>query len=129
MALKPIVVVTTVGNQEQANLIAEELVIGRLASCVNILPVHRSVYLWQGKICDDQELLLVIKTNKRQYAQVESTIQELHDYELPEILAFNVAIGEKHFLNWVTESVTGVPDPRDEVIFREGPIDASDAPY
>ena len=126
--MKPIVVVTTVGNQEQANLIAEELVIGRLASCVNILPVHRSVYLWQGKVCDDQELLLIVKTVKRQYAQVEATIKELHDYELPEILAFNVSLGEKNFLSWVTSSVTGVPDPRDEVIFREGPIDASDAP-
>ncbi len=126
--MKAIVVVTTVGTQEQANLIAEELVIGRQASCVNILPVHRSVYLWQGKVCDDQELLLVIKTTKGQYAQVEKTIQELHNYDLPEILAFNVAHGEKHFLEWISDSVTGVPDPRDEVIFQEGPADASDAP-
>ena len=119
---------TTVGTQEQANLLAEELVIGRLASCVNMLPVHRSVYLWQGKVCDDQELLLIIKTTKQHYAQVEATIQELHNYELPEILAFNVSHGEKNFLNWITESVTGVPDPRDEVIFQDGPVDASDAP-
>lgn len=128
MALKAIAVVTTVGTQEQANLIAEELVIGRLASCVNILPVHRSVYLWQGKVCDDQELMLIVKTTKRQYAMVESTIQELHNYELPEILAFNVAHGERNFLEWIAQSATGVPDPRDEVIFRDGPVDASDAP-
>ena len=126
--MKAIVVVTTVGTQEQANLLAEELVIGRLASCVNVLPVHRSVYLWQGKVCDDQELMLIIKTTKSQYSQVEKTIQELHNYELPEILAFNVSHGEKHFLDWIAESVTGVPDPRDEVIFQDGPVDASDAP-
>ncbi len=126
--MKAIVVVTTVGTQEQANLLAEELVIGRLASCVNVLPVHRSVYLWQGKVCDDQELLLIIKTTKRQYGQVEATIQELHNYDLPEILAFDVTLGEKHFLNWINETVTGVPDPSDEVIFRQDPVDASDAP-
>lgn len=126
--MKAIVVVTTVGTQEQANLLAEELVIGRLASCVNILPIRRSVYHWQGKICDDQELLLLIKTTRRQYSRVEKTIQELHNYELPEILAFDVAHGEKHFLNWINESATGVPDPRDEVIFQDGPVDASDAP-
>ncbi len=126
--MKPLVVVTTVGTQDQANLIAEELVIGRLASCVNMLPVHRSVYLWQGKICDDQELMLIIKTTRQQYSRVESTIQELHNYELPEILAFDVSFGEKNFLKWIADSVTGVPDPRDEVIFQEGPIDASDAP-
>ncbi len=126
--MKAIVVITTVGTQEQANLLAEELVIGRQASCVNILPVHRSVYLWQGRVCDDQEFLLIIKSTKQQYAQVEATIQDLHNYDLPEILAFNVALGEKNFLNWISESVTGVPDPRDEVIFQEGPVDASDAP-
>ena len=126
--MKAIVVVTTVGTQEQANLIAEELVIGRLASCVNILPVHRSVYLWNGKICDDQELLLIVKTTRRQYPQVEATIQELHNYDLPEILAFDVAMGEKNFLEWIEQSVTGVPVPRDEVIFEGGPIDTSDAP-
>ncbi len=126
--MKPIVVVTTVGTQEQANLLAEELVIGRLASCVNMLPVYRSVYYWQGKVCDDQELLLIIKTTRRQYRQVEKTIQELHNYDLPEILAFDVALGEKNFLNWIAKSVTGTPDPRDEVIFGEGPVDASDAP-
>lgn len=126
--MKAIVVVTTVGTQNQANLLAEELVIGRLASCVNILPVRRSVYLWQGKICDDQEQLLIIKTTKRQYSEVEKTIQQLHNYDLPEILAFDVALGEKNFLNWISECVTGVPDPRDEVIFQDGPVDASDAP-
>ncbi len=126
--MKAIVVVTTVGTQDQANLLAEELVIGRLASCVNILPVRRSVYLWQGKVCDDQELLLIIKTTRSQYSQVEKTIQELHNYDLPEILAFEVALGEKHFLEWISESATGAPDPRDEVIFQEGPSDASDAP-
>lgn len=126
--MKAIAVVTTVGSQEQANLIAEELVINHLASCVNILPVMRSVYFWRGKVCDDSELLLIIKTTRRFYGEVEATIQELHDYELPEILAFSVQHGERGFLEWISECVTGAPDPRDDMSFREGPVDASDAP-
>ena len=54
-----LVVVTTVGNQEQANLIAEELVARRNACCVNILRVERSVYRWQGRMCDDSEYMLI----------------------------------------------------------------------
>lgn len=126
--MKAIAVVTTVGNQEQANLIAEELVINHLASCVNILPVMRSVYFWKGRVCDDSELLLIVKTARRYYGAVEATIKELHDYELPEILAFDVAHGERSFLDWIADSVTGIPDPRDDMSFRDGPIDASDAP-
>ena len=81
--MSAIVVITTVGTQEQANLIAEELVGRRQAACVNILTVSRSVYRWQGRVCDDSEYLLVIKTLESEYPQVEATIQELHQYELP----------------------------------------------
>ena len=97
--MKAIVVVTTVGTEEQANLIAEELVVRMNASCVNILPIHRSVYRWQGKVCEDSEFLLVIKSADEKYEAVEKTIQELHEYELPEILAFNIAHGDRPFLD------------------------------
>lgn len=118
--VKAIVVVTTVGTEEQANLLAEELVVGRCASCVNILPVHRSVYRWKGKVCEDSEFLLVIKSAEEKYAEVERTIQELHDYELPEILAFNIARGEKGFLDWISECLSGAPDPEEEVVIERG---------
>jgi periplasmic divalent cation tolerance protein len=99
------VIATTVGTEEQANLLAEEIVSRRHAACVNIVPIHRSVYRWQGKICDDSEFLLIIKTVDTEYANVEATIQELHQYDLPEILAFNVSKGETNFLRWISESV------------------------
>ena len=94
-----LVVVTTVGTEEEANQLAEELVARRHSSCVNIIPVHRSVYRWKGKVCDDREFLLVIKTLEAEYEAVEATIQELHSYELPEILAFQVSRGEARFLD------------------------------
>lgn len=100
-----LVVVTTVGTEEEANNLAEELVSRRHSSCVNIVPVHRSVYRWKGKICDDNEFLLIIKTLEDEYEAVEATVKELHSYELPEILGFRVSRGEAGFLAWVAQSL------------------------
>lgn len=100
-----ITVITTVGNEEQANLIAEELVSRRHACCVNILPGVRSIYRWQGKIGRDSELMLVIKTIEQEFAAVAATIKELHTYELPEILAFKITRGDADFLNWIEASL------------------------
>lgn len=100
-----LVVVTTVGTEEEATQLAEELVARRHSSCVNIVPVYRSVYRWQGKVCDDSEFLLVIKTLESEYEAVEATIQELHSYELPEILGFQVGRGEARFLEWIAHSL------------------------
>lgn len=100
-----IVVITTVGTEEQANLIARELVARRQAACVNIFPGVRSIYRWKGKICKDGELLLVVKTLEEEFESVAATIRELHNYELPEILSFHVTRGEKGFLDWIVASV------------------------
>lgn len=99
--MSAIVIVTTAGTQDEANTIAEELVARRLACCVNILPIMRSVYRWQGKICDDSEYMLYIKSLSEEYPRVEETIKELHSYELPEILSFDVSRGEEGFLSWL----------------------------
>jgi len=105
MPVKPIVVVTTAGTQEQANRLAEELVDRRNAACVNIIPIQRSVYWWQGQVCDDSEFMLLIKTTDTEWEAVQETVRELHDYELPELLAFNVAHGEARFLEWMLSSL------------------------
>ncbi|HMB52882.1 MAG TPA: divalent-cation tolerance protein CutA [Thermoanaerobaculia bacterium] len=104
-AMGAIVVVTTVGTEDQANTIARELVARRLAASVNILPVVRSVYRWKGKVCEDGELMLTIKTLDSEYDEVAETIRELHSYELPEILAFAVTRGEPGFLSWIADGV------------------------
>ena len=100
-----IVVVTTVGEEEQALLIARELVARRLAACVNVVPGMRSVYRWQGKICRDTEYLLLVKTLAGEYEAVAAAIRELHSYELPEILSFAVGQGDERFLAWIADSV------------------------
>ncbi len=109
------VVVTTVGTEDQANLIAQELVSRREAACVNIIKGVRSVYRWQGEICNDGEFLLIAKTMETEFEAVQSTIQELHDYDVPEILTFDVGRGEQEFLDWIAACVDkSVPYPDDE---------------
>jgi periplasmic divalent cation tolerance protein len=104
-AMRAIVVVTTVGTEDQAHLIAREIIARRQAAAVNILPGVRSVYRWKGKICTDGELMLVIKTLQGEFEAVAATIRDLHSYELPEILSFPVDRGERAFLEWIAASV------------------------
>ncbi len=114
--MRAIVVVTTVGTEEQAYLIAREIVARRQAACVNILPGTRSMYRWKGKICKDGELLLIIKTLEGEFEGVAATIRELHSYELPEILSFKVSHAEPGFLAWIADSVdkAGLTDDEEE---------------
>jgi periplasmic divalent cation tolerance protein len=113
--LEPIgVVVTSVGTEQQAVEISEELVARRLATCVNIVPCLRSIYRWKGKICTDSEYLLLVKTREALFAAVSEAIRELHSYELPEVLEFRVTNAEPNFHRWVVDMATGVPDPESE---------------
>lgn len=100
-----LVVITTVGTEEQAVEIAEELLGRRHAACVNIIQVPRTIYRWKGKVCRDSELLLMIKTTDEEYDRVEATIKELHDYELPEVLGFQVSRISADFLPWITAAL------------------------
>ncbi len=122
--MEGIVIVTSVGTEDQANLIARELVARRQAACVNILPGVRSVYRWQGKICQDGEWLLVIKSLKSEFEAVSETILELHDYELPEILAFRVAHVDHRFLEWIGACVDKEADFGDDE--EDGEADYAD---
>jgi len=110
-----IVVVTTVGTEDQANLLAREIVARRQAASVNILPGVRSFYRWKGKICQDSELMLIAKTQEAEFEGLKATIRELHTYELPEILAFTVCQGSQEFLAWIAGSVDkSAPDLDDD---------------
>ena len=102
--MSAVVVVTTVGDEEQALLIAREMVGRRLAACVNVLPGVRSVFRWQGRIQRDSEYLLMIKTMASEQEAVAAAIRELHSYELPEILYFPVQADER-FVAWIRDSV------------------------
>ena len=87
-----------------ASSIANMLVNKKLAACVNIVNSIESVYQWQGKIERDKEIQLIIKTRQCLFTQLEKAIQELHSYELPEIIAVPIVSGEQNYLNWIQSS-------------------------
>lgn len=100
------VVLTTAGNTEEANKIADALVQRRLAACVNIVGPIASVYRWKQKVEHAQEWLLVIKTTAGAADAVGGAIKELHSYELPECVVLPIEGGSEAYLEWVGESVT-----------------------
>ena len=98
-------VMTSVGTEQQAVEISEELIARRLATCINIVPCLRSIYRWKGKVCEDTEYLLFIKTPEKLFEDVSAAIREFHSYELPGILAMPVSAAEENFHRWVLEMV------------------------
>ena len=97
-------VLTTCGSREVADRLADVLVERRQAACVNVLPGVSSVYRWQGKIERDQEVLLFIKSTSNQLSAIEQTIREISGYELPELVAVDIADGSADYLAWVAEA-------------------------
>ena len=113
-APKVLVVVTSVGTEEQALEIARRLVESRLAACVNILPGVRSVFRWKGRVQDESEFLLMAKSVRENFERVRETIKELNAYELPEILGFPADHADPAFAKWVAECSTGIESPSDD---------------
>ena len=100
------VVLVTASSQEEAENIASALVELKLAACVNILPIHCSVYIWEGKVNKDKEWQLIVKTKLSQFSALEAKIRELHSYEVPEIIALPIVNGFQPYLQWMSDRVT-----------------------
>jgi periplasmic divalent cation tolerance protein len=95
-------VLTTCPDNATAEHIARTLVGERLAACVNILPIAKSIYLWKGKVESAAELLLIIKSVTAAYGPIQNRIRELHSYELPEVIAVPIADGLPDYLAWIS---------------------------
>jgi periplasmic divalent cation tolerance protein len=99
-----IVVLVTCGTEDEAAEIAHVLVEERLVACVNILsPVH-SIYRWEGKIWDEKEWLLIMKTQKKRFEDLEKKVKSLHSYSVPEIIALPIVEGSASYLKWLEEN-------------------------
>jgi len=105
-----IVVLTTAGSREEAARLAEMLVGARLAACVQIMPEMESIYHWEGSIHRDPEFLLLAKTTRANFADLEREVRALHSYETPEIIALPVTAVSARYLEWLTTTVK--PQPR-----------------
>ena len=102
------IILCTCPDHASAKRIADELISGGLAACVNILPGLTSVYRWQNKIETAQEHLLLIKTRQDRYAELEVAIRQVHPYELPEIIAVSVEQGLPEYLQWIDTCLTSI---------------------
>ena len=99
-----VVVFITCGSEEEASKIAHALVDERLAACANMISPIRSIYRWQGKICDEREWLLVVKTRETRFQDLEKRVKSLHSYEVPEIISLPILAGSSSYLSWLEES-------------------------
>lgn len=101
----PIVVFLTAANGEEATRLADLLIGAHLAACVQILPEMESVYRWQGQIERQSEILLIVKTTRGKFAELEREVRALHSYETPEIVAIPIVTGSQPYLDWLSESL------------------------
>ena len=100
-----IVVLMTAANGEEAARLADLLIGAHLAACVQILPEMESVYRWEGKIERQAEILLLAKTTRSKFEELEREVRALHSYETPEIIALPVVAGSAPYLAWLTDAV------------------------
>jgi periplasmic divalent cation tolerance protein len=93
----------TMTSAEEAERIASHLVRERLVACVNIGCSIRSLYWWKGELCDDGEILCIAKTTADLFDEVAKAVNELHSYEVPEIIFCPIEKGTKEYLGWIAE--------------------------
>jgi len=98
-----IIVFVTAASEEEGARIGQAIVGEKLAACVNIIRSIRSIYRWQGRIEDGQEILLIIKTKKNLFENLKKRVKELHSYSVPEIIALPLVGGDEQYLNWLGE--------------------------
>jgi len=101
-----LVVLCTCPDEASATEIAKALLAQGLAACVNRLPGVRSMYLWDGQMRDDAEVLLIIKTRQAVYPALEAGIRARHPYETPEIIGLAVTAGAAPYLDWIKQATT-----------------------
>lgn len=96
---------TTVQSKKEAKQIAEALLKYKAAACISIIEKINSMYMWQGKICNDEECLMIIKSHSELFEKIKKIVLTLHKYDLPEFIEIPVTNGSEDYLNWINESI------------------------
>ncbi len=96
-----ILALTTVPDEAKGREIARALVEQKLAACVTVSPASQSIYRWQGKVCQEQEFVLLIKTRRELMGQVEAALRSTHPYQVPEFIALPIEGGSAAYLDWL----------------------------
>jgi len=100
-----LVVLTTTSTKEEAQKLASSLVSAHLAACVQIVPGLESFYWWEGRVACDAEFLVLCKTTRARYSELEATLLSLHSYTTPEVVAIPVEAGSTSYLDWLRTEV------------------------
>jgi len=95
----------TAGSRDEARKIGKALVVSRLAACVNILDNINSFYMWEGKVQDETEVVMIAKTTAARVPQLVDKVKSLHSYDCPCIVSIPVSGGNQDFLDWIAEEV------------------------
>ncbi len=107
MADEALLVLSTFPDAATARRIARQLVENKCAACANLLPPVESIYWWEGKVETGNETLVLFKTTTGRYEALETSLRQLHPYDVPEIIALPVAQGLPEYLRWVSENCPG----------------------
>ena len=100
-----IVIFITAPDEDVAQRIARALVEEKLAGCVNIIKDIRSIYFWQGRVEDEPEVLMVVKTKRELFNKLKDRVKSVHPYSVPEIIAMPIIEGSEDYLKWLDEVV------------------------
>ncbi len=98
-----LVIFITASSGEEAEMIGKTLVEERLTACANIVGQIRSIFHWEGKLCDEGEVLLIAKSKGSLFQEIKDRVIELHSYDVPEIIGIPIHSGSEDYLNWIDE--------------------------
>lgn len=105
---EPVLVYVTTSGVEEARSIAGALLVHRLIACANILPKMESVYRWEGKVMQDAEVVMLMKSMRSKVHAIDEKVHELHSYDLPCVVAMSLVEGSKAFMDWIETEVQPV---------------------
>lgn len=103
-----VIILVTAPDAEAASSIGRALVEERLAACVNVIPGLRSIFRWEGAVQEETEVLMLVKARRADVEAISARVRELHPYEVPEVIAAEIAAGLDAYLEWIaTETERG----------------------
>jgi periplasmic divalent cation tolerance protein len=105
-----LLVMTSLPDMEEAKALAKRLMDANLAACVQLQPGVQSIYRWEGRVCEEQEVVLAAKTTAKQWSAISAYIKQNHPYDLPEIIAQPITHSDKDYAQWVIAETTAAPN-------------------
>jgi periplasmic divalent cation tolerance protein len=106
MKEQPVLVFITATTKDEAISIGKHLVKKKLAACTHIIDGALSFFIWDKKLCEENEVLLIVKTIQEKLDKIVTVVKKLHSYDVPEIIAVPIIDGSKDYLNWLRQSIT-----------------------